>query len=187
VRRLVLGLMLLLACRGSRLRQIHFAREEVDVVVRPGTVEVTGVYHIANLSADTLLGMFFYPFPLDSLTPYPDSISLPGMYYTRSDTGLLVRMKLPARAEESMRVYYRQQLRANRALYIVTTTRRWPRPIDRAAFRVTVPAGLQGARVSFEPDSVEHTDSTLTWLRTFTKFRPAEDVIVTWDAADSAR
>jgi hypothetical protein len=78
-------------------------------------------------------------------------------------------------------VFYRQPLRGRLARYIVTTTQRWGRPIDRAQFSVTVPAALRNVRLSYLPDRTERRDSLVTYSFARKGFMPSEDVIVTWD------
>jgi hypothetical protein len=85
----------LLACRKpSPSSPVHFAREEIAMDVRPGTLgdwhgfpprktvpvpfvlEVRGMYHFTCSAKEPLVASIFYPFPLDSTHLYPDSIEL---------------------------------------------------------------------------------------------------------------
>jgi hypothetical protein len=83
-------------------------------------------------------------------------------------------------AEDSFFAYYRQPLKTNSATYIVTTTRKWKRPIDLARFRVTVPARLADVKLTYKPDSVKKADSTTSYFFTRKRFYPDKDVTVTW-------
>jgi len=183
---------------------VHFAREEVAVDVRPGTLEVRGMYHFTCSARGPLAASVFYPFPLDSTHPYPDSIELktpiadrqtpnvrtqdsgprrPALElrtFVRQDSGVSFRMRFRPDAEDSLFVYYRQPLRANSATYIVTTTRKWKRPIDLAQFRVTVPAGFKDVKLTFKPDSVVTSDSTISYFFAGKRFYPDKDITVTW-------
>ena len=58
----------------SRAPSVHFAREEVAVTVRPGTVEVLANYHFKVRAAKPFSALVFYPFPLDEFHAWPDSI-----------------------------------------------------------------------------------------------------------------
>jgi hypothetical protein len=160
---------------------VHFAREEVVLNVRPGVLEVMGDYHFQCAGPSPLTARILYPFPLDSLHAWPDSIALPGHAYTAGDSGILFNLRFQPGKEDSFHVFYRQPLRGRLARYIVTTTQRWGRPIDRAQFSVTVPAALRNVRLSYLPDRTERRDSLVTYSFARKGFMPSEDVIVTWD------
>jgi hypothetical protein len=191
----------MLACRKAEpVSPIHFAREEIAMDVKPGTLEVRGMYHFTCSAKEPLVASVFYPFPLDSTHLYPDSIELrtPSdaepltltlsqreregvkVSFVRQDSGVAFRMRFRPEAEDSFFAYYRQPLRTNSATYIVTTTRKWKRPIDLARFRVTVPAGFKDVRLTFKADSVVRSDSAATYFFTRKKFYPDKDVTVTW-------
>jgi hypothetical protein len=111
---------------------------------------------------------------------YPDSIALPGFDFERGDSGVSFTMRFRPQAEDSFLAYYRQPLRGKQARYIVTTTRAWKKPIDRASFRVAVPKQLPNVKLSYRPDRTEKTDSTVVYTFTRRRFYPDTDVIVTW-------
>jgi hypothetical protein len=183
---------------------VHFAREEIGMDVRPGTLEVRGVYHFTCSAKEPLVASVFYPFPLDSTHLYPDSIELrtPSVdrqtpspripdselrrsdfgvrSFVRQDSGVAFRMRFRPEAEDSFFAYYRQPLKANSATYIVTTTRKWKRPIDLAQFRVTLPASFEDVNLTFKPDSVTKSDSAVSYFFTRKRFYPDKDVMVTW-------
>jgi hypothetical protein len=191
---------LMLACRKAKpVSPIHFAREEIAMDVRPGTLEVRGMYHFTCSSKEPLVASVFYPFPLDSTHLYPDSIELRTSNanrqsadsevrssalelrtFMRQDSGVAFRMRFRPEAEDSFFAYYRQPLKVNSATYIVTTTRKWKRPIDLARFRVTVPASFKDVSLTFKADSVTRSDSNVTYFFTRKKFYPDRDVTVTW-------
>jgi len=159
---------------------VHFAREEIAMDVRPGTLEVRGMYHFTCSAKQPLVASLFYPFPLDSAHLYPDSIEIRQHGFQKQDSGVSFRMQFRPGAEDSFFAYYRQPLRTNSATYIVTTTRKWKRPIDLAQFCVTVPAGFKDVNLTFKPDSVRKSDSTVSYFFARKKFYPDKDVTVTW-------
>ncbi len=148
--------------------------------VRPGTLEVRGMYHFTCSAKEPLVAALFYPFPFDSTHLYPDSIDIRQHGFQRQDSGVSFRMRFQPGAEDSFFAYYRQPLRANCATYIVTTTRKWKRPIDLAQFRVTVPVVFEDVKLTFKPDSAVRSDSTVSYFFTRKKFYPDRDVIVRW-------
>jgi hypothetical protein len=199
------ALLVIAACRKAEpVSPVHFAREEIAMDVRPGTLEVRGMYHFTCSAREPLVASVFYPFPLDSTHPYPDSIELrtpsadrqtPDLRiqdsglrrsdfgartFIRQDSGVAFRMRFRPETEDSFFFYYRQPIKVNSATYIVTTTRKWKRPIDLARFRVTVPASFSEVVLNYGPDSVARTDSTVSYFFARKEFFPGKDVTVTW-------
>jgi hypothetical protein len=189
------------SCRKAEpASPVHFAREEITMDVRPGTLEVRGMYHFTCSAKEPLVASVFYPFPLDSTHPYPDSIELrtPNdaapltlalsqreregvrVSFVRQDSGVAFRMRFRPEGEDSFFAYYRQPLKVNSATYIVTTTRKWKRAIDLARFRVTVPASFKDVKLTFKADSAARSDSAVTYFFTRKRFYPDRDVTVTW-------
>jgi hypothetical protein len=159
---------------------VHFAREEIAMDVRPGTLEVRGMYHFLCSAKQPLVASVFYPFPLDSTHLYPDSIEIRQHGFQKQDSGVSFRMEFRPSAEDSFFAYYRQPLKANSATYIVTTTRKWRRPIDVARFHVTVPESFKDMSLTFKPDSVRKSGRSVSYFFTRRKFFPDKDVTVTW-------
>lgn len=178
------ALLLRPGCRapapGSPAAVLHFAREEILMNVRPGVVEITGMYHFTNTLSSPATAVIFYPFPLDSIHGWPDSVSVPGYEFERADSGVSFKMRFEPQAENSFLAYYRQPLRGRAARYIVTTTQAWQRAIDTAYFRVIVPADFRGVKLSYKPDAVARTDSSVIYSFTRRRFFPNKDVIVSW-------
>ena len=199
----------LVSCRKAAPESpVHFAREEIAMDVRPGTLEVRGMYHFTCSAKQPLVASLFYPFPLDSTHLYPDSMEIRTPHsptgaseananrqsadsgirrsalelrtFLRQDSGVSFRVQFRPGAEDSIFAYYRQPLKTNSATYIVTTTRKWKRPIDVAQFRVTVPVGFKDVGLTFKPDSVVKSDSTVSYFFTRGEFFPDKDVTVTW-------
>jgi hypothetical protein len=148
--------------------------------IRPGTLEVRGMYHFQCSAKEPLVASLFYPFPLDSTHLYPDSVEIRQHGFQRQDSGVSFRMRLRPETEDSFFAYYRQPLKTNSATYIVTTTSKWKRPIDLARFRVTVPASFRDVRLTFKADSVAKSESAVTYFFTRKRFYPDKDVTVTW-------
>jgi hypothetical protein len=89
-------------------------------------------------------------------------------------------MELEAREEKVVRVDYVQEILRPRAVYIVTTTREWRRPIELAEFEFRIPSALDSVHLSFEPDTRTVVGDTVVYYMRRTDFMPDEDLVVTW-------
>uniref|UniRef100_A0A7C4GB26 Uncharacterized protein n=1 Tax=candidate division WOR-3 bacterium TaxID=2052148 RepID=A0A7C4GB26_UNCW3 len=178
--RKLIVLVLFAGCTRPSPPPIHFYREEVALDVRPGMLRVQANYHFRSSAAQPVTAMILYPFPLDSNHAWPDSIVIPGYGFRLADSGVTFVMKFSPGSEDSFQACYRQPLRGNSCRYIVTSTRKWKRPIDLARFRVDVPADLPGVRLNYRPDSITRTGSTVTYWFARRRFYPDRDVVVNW-------
>ncbi len=167
---------------------IHFVQEYVMVEPSPDLTRVVGVYHIRN-DCDIAAEMgILYPFPVDRDHAPPHIVRLweqtANGYrtkgFTRRDSDILLTLAFAPREEKVFKVEYVQRIRKRHAVYIVTTTQHWERPIDLAEFEFRVPATLENVELSFTPDRTETRGDTLFHFMRQEQFFPTEDLTITW-------
>jgi hypothetical protein len=168
---------------------VRFYREYVKVIPSPGSTKVSALYYFRNDSDGDIRQVIRYPFPVDRTHLYPYSVrvwevdgsELRTMGFVKRDSYVLWTMELGARAEKTVRVDYVQEIREPRAIYIVTTTKAWKRPIELAEFEFRIPPTIKEYKLSFEPDRSETVGDTTVYYVSYESFMPDEDMIVTWD------
>jgi hypothetical protein len=168
---------------------VRFVSERVIVEVSDGRTRVDGTYVFRNASDVPWNQGMFYPFPIDRDHLYPSQIeveelrgdTLAPIGFAARDLGVAWALRFGAGEERVVRVEYSQRTLSRRATYIVTTTREWRLPIERAEFVFRVPAALRGVRLSCEPDRVESAGDTVLYFVTRERFMPDEDLVVTWE------
>jgi hypothetical protein len=165
---------------------IEFEREYIRVLVRPTGIRVDGTYYFENKSPVPRVVPLFYPFPVDSLHPWPTHIAV---YSQEGDTlkffrprmdGILFRVELPAAGVGSARVVYDQPSFDGSACYILTTTRAWQQPLARADFEIRVPAGIELTSITYDVDEIVETPSERTYFFRREKFMPTENLCLEW-------
>ncbi len=168
---------------------VRFVREYVMVEPSEGWTRVVGIYLFRN-DSDTPCGIGMrYPFPIDRGHLYPTRIRvheerdgvLEPMGFVRENAGIAWRLTFGPREERVVRVEYVQGICERKAIYIVTTTKQWMRPIELAEFEFRVPAALEGVRLSFEPDRTEVVGDTVVYRMARAQFMPDSDLTVTWE------
>jgi len=93
----------------------------------------------------------------------------------------VVSLGLPPSGSQTLRLRYEQRLTGRRAAYLVTTARRWRRPLRRADFVIRVPAAWRGVALSYPPDR-DTVQGSLRILRFSRRgFVPKKELVVTWD------
>jgi hypothetical protein len=168
---------------------VQFVRERVRVELSEAQTRVVGVYSFKNDSDTACDTGMRYPFPIDRDHLYPITIRvqeerggvLEPLGFVREGTGIVWRLRFGPRETKVVRVEYVQEILEKKAVYIVTTTKQWMRPIDVAEFEFRVPAALEGVRLSFRPDRSEAVGDTIVHSMTRTKFMPEDDLTVVWE------
>ena len=170
------------------LSPVRFIREYVTVEPSRGATKVSALYYFRNDSDRRIRQGIRYPFPVDRFHLYPRVVrvwekrgdDLRPMGFVHRDRYVLWSMVLEAREEKVVRVDYIQEIRRPRAVYIVTTTKEWRRPIELAEFEFRIPAELDSVSLSFEPDTRTVVGDTIVYYMKQTDFMPDADLIVTW-------
>ena len=188
-----LGVLVLPSCRSAEpepaaLTPLRFHREHVTVEPSDRRVRVVGVYYFRNESDEPLATGIKYPFPVDRNHMMPFRIrvweeteeGLNPLGFVRANASVNWRMRFAPREERMVRVEYVQEIKKNHAVYIVTTTHAWGRPIELAEFEFRVPAHFEDVALSFEPDRVSVSGDTVVYYMRATDFLPDSDLTVTW-------
>jgi hypothetical protein len=140
---------------------IQFYKEDIDFIIEDEYFIVKGFYYFCNVSDKIISMTLYYPFPTDSdyygnidsiLVEQDDSI-VPS--YFRDNSGIYFNIKINAYSANKYFVSYRQKLLKNKAEYILVTTNKWNRPLERGNYRLTLPNDLKILYLSYEPDSIK--------------------------------
>lgn len=167
---------------------VIFARERILVLVERDAVTVEGTYVLRNTSPRSRMQSLFYPFPVDSTHPYPDSMSVRqggrNVPYRRTAGGVSFAVEIPARDVAGFRVSYRQTSLDASACYILTSTAAWGRPLESADFEIAVAPGLALEEVSYDVSEVVRADTDRDGTRRYRMsredFMPDRDLCLRW-------
>jgi len=172
---------------------LRFDSEVVRLEIGPDSVQIEGIYHFACASKRDSPLSLFYPYPKDSLMGGSRTLLLEGripgeawaaLEFEEIPGGRGARWRLPpCRAETlDVRTVYRQARRASHAVYIVTTTKAWGRPLRRARFEITLPPGATEPRFSFPFvwQAPRTPNEHARYVFEATDFLPDRDITVDW-------
>ncbi len=169
--------------------QVRFDRERIEVWVGPQQIQVSGLYHYSNpsiLPAFLSLGL---PFPVDAEHPRPSMYSIA----TATEDGRIIdsirpterrgevrfRVPLLPHEEKWVRVDYAQGSSVPRGTYILVTTRKWRRALDRGDYFLHLAPGLELSSTNYRLD-VGTADDKNTYTFSMTDFYPNEDWKFSW-------
>jgi len=168
---------------------IVFDRETIAVSIDTRYLRVEGTYFFTNKLGRAIVQPLFYPFPIDSLHPYPGFVeakqsgrSLP---IERREEGVVFNVALPASGVGSVTVVYEQECCDNTGCYILTTTSQWDNPLKEADFIVTVPVGIELEWMEYEAQLTDIEEDKTVYRFRRTGFAPAKDLCLRWRAADA--
>ena len=102
------------------------------------------------------------------------------MGFTHGERSVMWNMRFAPEEEKLVRVEYVQQIDKPHAIYIVTTTSEWHRPIELAEFEFRIPREFEDVQFSFVPDVRVTAGDTIVCYMSRTNFMPDEDLVVTW-------
>lgn len=169
---------------------VSFDSEWIRLSVIGDSLEVRGRYYLLCREHSGKSVSLFYPFPKDSLlggarmasvSASVDGAEARSVEWEESRGAPGVRWRTPPCTGDTITIdaTYKQKLLTDYARYIVTTTRKWQRPLRLARFEIRLPPGTAPTEFSFPFQTRE--DSTGRYYAFETRdFFPDRDVIVRW-------
>ncbi len=169
---------------------LDFFKEEITLTVGEGVSNVSGIYYFrSNTDRDGIIPIIF-PFYVDSLSLFPDSMY--AYVLNGADTSKLdirssrmknaVRISIPIKANgiTVWHLDYSQKIKSNRAVYIITSTNAWGKPLEDAAYRFIIPKRFKDVQAWPEPDSSIIKGDNCEYLARRTNFMPNRDMVISW-------
>lgn len=165
-------------------QSVQFSRELIRIAVAEDAVEVEGSYIFTNNSSRLQRQPLFYPFPVDSLHPFPGNVSVAcdgeAVPFEVRDRGVTFMVDVPARGQAVLRVEYRQACLDGTACYILTTTAAWKSALEVARFEITVPDSLELVETPYPVDEVLEGDGARIHVIDREDFLPDRDLCIRW-------
>ncbi len=137
---------------GGWSTSVRFVAEEIRVSTDGETIDVEGTYLYRNDAPWPAVLTLAIPFPIDADHPEPfglaiDEVHASGRAIRRLSPAVRgadvsLRLRFAAREKRRIRLRYCQLTRVAHGRYLLTTTRAWRRPVDRASFTLTLPPSL---------------------------------------------
>jgi hypothetical protein len=123
---------------------VRFDREKIEVWALHGQIQVRGLYHYRNLFPLPLSFSLGLPFPVDEGHKPPSIFSISEVLADGSTSkeiaprnyhgNVVFRLWFTPKQEKWIRVDYVQDVLQPNGRYILLTTRKWNRPLDRGEY-----------------------------------------------------
>ena len=162
-----------------RCQQLSFVREDITMTIR-------GNYWFTNSSGGAYDGTLFYPFPVDSSHPFPDSITIEDITHTtipllsKSSEGISFPISAGPFSTQQINIEYHQRTLNRACEYILSSARYWGRPLDEALFCVALPTNLGLTSISYPFDSTIVVGGMNKYFIRKTRFSPENNLHVFW-------
>lgn len=164
---------------------LEFIREYISFTIQDSFFCLNGVYYICNVTDKPVNNILYYPFPTDSLYGVVDSVliynltdSIPVEIIRRKENGLSFKVNLEPFKVGKYKIFYRQKLYGNKAEYILTTTKYWGKPLQKANFQLEIPNHIKIDSLSYEPDSIYVNKDISSYFWQKINFMPNRNFII---------
>lgn len=167
-------------------QHIQFYQEKLDFTISENEFIVDGIYYFRNTTSDTIKQFMVYPFPptddlgeiitVEATTVYP-SMKTPTLV-NFDQKAARFRLKVLPNDTALVHIVYRQKITHQKAEYILTSTKAWNRPLERADFSLSLPFTIKIDSLSYNADSLLFRDSRLIYKFHLKDFMPDRNFCV---------
>ncbi len=164
--------------------EISFHSEKISISISENRIEIDAEYYFTGPDNRVSTARLYYPFPVDSLHPFPEDISVntngQDIKFWKSDNGIYFDVSVDTNGTGRVDVRYVQSCLVPSGCYILTSTAEWGKPLTRAEFEITIPWGMEILGCSYEPDTVITETDSIKYLMVREDFLPEEDLCLEW-------
>ncbi len=183
------GLLILIFSSTVSLAQgLQFVKEKLDFEITESEFTVDGMYYFRNTRADTIKQYMLYPFPENPELGEVTSV-VGSSVYPEKDPDVIKHFNQKA-AHFRLKVYpddtavthivYKQEIKENKAEYILASTKAWNRPLEKADFTLKVPINIKIDSLSYNADSLCCYKNYLLYKWYFEDFMPDRNFYVSF-------
>lgn len=166
-------------------QRIDFYREKIEMKINKASFKITGTYYFANKDNKEHSLTIYYPFVIDNVTSFPDSISVVYLdgkeqEFIKRKNGISFTLYITENDTLIYKIHYRQKIISKKAEYILTTTKTWKEPFENAEYVITIPDQLDVEYIYPKPDIIEKGNDSIIYKSEKQNFMPDENLKVLW-------
>jgi len=153
--------------KKAPVTSVLFDQESVDLKINGNKMEVDATFEYQNSTTEKLRMELFFPFPrsirisvrdISVLLLCPDRVNgrrSKFLQYETHKNQIFFDFIIYPKERVLLKVHYVETLEENKAEYILTTVKRWKRPVTQATFSVQIPSTIKNPAFSFKEGLVE--------------------------------
>jgi len=172
----------------SLAQNLQFVKEKLNFEITESEFTVDGTYYFRNSSPDTVKQYMLYPFPenleLGEVTSVEGSSVYPekdlNVIRNFNQKAAHFRLKIYPEDTAVTHIVYKQEIKKNKAEYILTSTQAWNKPLKKADFTLKVPIHIKIDSLSYNADSLCCFENYLLYKWYFKDFMPNRNFYVSF-------
>lgn len=144
---------------GLSAQTLDFYREDLTFILDDSSFTVTGYYYFKNTGQDDEKIDMLYPFPDDKtfgkvtdVYAYKHGYPLKNALLHYNDKAAIVNLEITAGKSSMVRIGYTQQLKGNKAEYILMSTKTLGKSLKEVNYTLITPSGMKIDSLSYPPD-----------------------------------
>jgi len=163
-----------------------FYKEYITIEIHDGSIEINGVYQLRNTEGFPQKINLFYPFPIGSM--YGEASGVYAFETANDSTvnkltrtgkkGSMIALEIPAKSEKTIYIGYVQKLFGNKAEYILTTTKKWGKPLESSQIELIVPLDFEVDSISYQAADTMISEGKLHYFVHKINFMPEKNFVV---------
>ncbi|MBN2365234.1 MAG: hypothetical protein EH225_04315 [Calditrichaeota bacterium] len=165
-------------------QEMAFFQEDITFRIDNEYFQVDGFYWFSNKSGKRLEKSIYFPFgnsphskAIDSINVLNISKNTTADIINLSGRGFSFLLEVAPGDTEVYRIRYREELTCDSARYILTSTRRWNKPLEQAEYKLIVSGGVEITGFSIEADRIYGIDGERIYYWKRKEFMPENDMI----------
>jgi len=173
-------------------QDLQFVKEKIDFEISECEFVVDAVYYFRNNSSDTIKQYMRYPFPENTELGEVKSV-VGSAVYPEKDLDVIknfnqkaahFRLKIYPEDTAVTHIVYKQEIINQKAEYILTSTKAWNKPLEKADFTLKVPMDIKIDSLSYNADSLCCTKDYLLYKWYFKDFMPDRNFYVSFSKVE---
>ena len=167
-------------CYGQRA---DFFQEDITFRLNKSQFNVEGYYWFANNSEKAIASNLFYPFPnysgekIDSIRLFNITSGEYVNYNFEDSHGISFNLNILPKDTVLLQIGYRQEIKSDRALYILRSTKVWGKPLVFAEYKLIISDSFLIKSFSYPPDKTYEIQNQKIFLWRMKNFMPGKDMI----------
>ena len=169
-------------CNG----EIRFIKEYVTLEIANNNLLVTAEYNFLNTENKPDGVVLAYPFmgmfPRKVRVEYKKGDKYSKIRFKKIDNEMSISFPifLESNSELFVSVIYSQELKNNRAGYILTSTKEWKRGLMEARFEIAVSKNLKDVNINYQTNECSETPDYIVYCFKRYDFMPEKNLLISW-------
>jgi hypothetical protein len=169
---------------GISAQNISFIKEKIFFKISNDTFYVSGKYYFQNKTKDTARQLVYYPIytsanqPLLDNTKAIDGDRKKELFLTKFDNNYIIPIEIKPNSTKEITITYKQKILDSSAVYILSTTQSWSRPLEKAVYIIEVDENCSLNYISFDPFNIKKKKNHIVYSIKQYDFLPVLNLIL---------